>query len=1107
MKKYNKILSIAAIFILATLLLAACVRKSVISGKWYAVENDKYYKLEIEKNNKFQFSIEGNKISGKYKIKKNDINFSSSNKSFVGSVSGDNINVSYEGKKLKFSRYKQVNISFNTKGGSTLQAKKIDIATKVELNERSVKKGYTFKGWYLDQQYKKPFDPSKRIMSDLTVYAKWSKQSSAGEETEEGTMSNTVTYLADEFAATTARTHTVKDGEGYKLEVPTMSGGYEFLGWYTEDHKTQLTDDKGVSLNTWDSQSGDINAVAHYKSNLNLKYEKITEGQYKAYQDEAFTDSEVEIPKYYDGGIVSAVGRFSNAPTLEKIALGEAIEEVEENLAGNSEVFKNYEVSEKNKKYTSKEGVLYSKDLSTLYAYPIAKEGAEYVIDSSTTKIANRAFKDKFKGEQIDAETVGKHLIKVTMTQNVSEIGDEAFLNRVGLTNVDFTNVASPAEMRIGTRAFMYTKLEQYPIPANTVSIGEGAFESDLKMRNVVNIQQKELVFPEGLKEIGERAFLHNIALEKVKLAKTVESIGAYAFGSCANMQEFDSNKNELISKIPDGMLSKTIDLERFNFPKNITEIGTDALLATRIEELNIPETVTKIGDAAFAKMKSLKKINVPDSVVELGRGVFSETLSLKFDKIDVPSNSQVLLKENGGLYNRDKTELIKFDNSSTITEYTMPDTITSIDNGAFKENENLTKITLSKNLKRIGEQAFHSSKIEELTIPSTVEGIGPKAFYGTKQLKKLVFENASMLKTLPSGVFDTSSIEELTLPEGLEYATEKDIFRNMKNLKTLNIPSTLRDIEIGAMLTSTKIKTINVHDANEHLTVEDGILYTKDKKTLIYATTSFDKSTLDISGVTEIRKYAFYNNAKLKEVTGTSDLSAIREGAFQKSKIETIDLSNVLEIEKSAFKQSAIKKANLSNIETLGEQVFSRCTSLEELNLSNKISNIGRATFEQTKIKNLILPDSIENIGEMAFNKAEIETLVIGNGIKSMETVLDAFKTCAKLKSITLGDGITEVGEKAFSEWKSLEEIKLGNALSTIHTTAFDNLVNLKKVQAETQEQLNRLAEIPSINVDQSLKKATIVAKSTLDIASVEFLYNKKEDKGEYTELSEYAY
>lgn len=113
MKKYNKILSIAAIFILATLLLTACVRKSVISGKWYAVENDKYYKLEIEKNNKFQFSIEGNKISGKYKIKKNDINFSSSNKSFVGSVSGDNINVSYEGKKLKFSKYKQVNISFN----------------------------------------------------------------------------------------------------------------------------------------------------------------------------------------------------------------------------------------------------------------------------------------------------------------------------------------------------------------------------------------------------------------------------------------------------------------------------------------------------------------------------------------------------------------------------------------------------------------------------------------------------------------------------------------------------------------------------------------------------------------------------------------------------------------------------------------------------------------------------------------------------------------------------------------------------------------------------------------------------------------------------------
>ena len=196
-----------------------------------------------------------------------------------------------------------------------------------------------------------------------------------------------------------------------------------------------------------------------------------------------------------------------------------------------------------------------------------------------------------------------------------------------------------------------------------------------------------------------------------------------------------------------------------------------------------------------------------------------------------------------------------------------------------------------------------------------------------------------------------------------------------------------------------------------------------------------------------------------------------------------------------------------MSNVETLGEQVFSRCTALEKLKLSNKINNIGRATFEKTKIKNLVLPDSIENIGNMAFDGAKIETLVVGNGIKSIKTITDEFKTCTTLKSITLGDGITELGEKAFSELKSLEEINLGNTLSTIHTTAFDELVNLKKVKAETQEQLNKLAEIPSVNVDGSLKKATIVAKSTLDIASVEMFYNKKEEKGDYTELSEYAY
>lgn len=1109
MKKYNRIISIIFIFVMTALLFTACVKKSVISGKWYAVDSDKFYRLEIDKNNKFQFSIDENKMEGKYKIKGKTIKFSLSNKSIDGTVKDSNINISYDGKKLVFSKVKQVNVFFNTKGGNAIQTKKVEVGTKLNITEKPSRKGYIFKGWYLDQQYKNAFDPAKRILSDLTVYAKWSKVVNPGtsEEESEETSTNTITYVADEFATTTARTQSVKDGEGYKLEVPTMTGGYEFLGWYTENHQTQLTDNKGVSLNAWDPQSGDINAVPHYKSTLNLKYEKISDGKYKVYQDDMFSSNEVEIPKYYDGGIISAIGRFSNAPNLEKITIGEVVEEIEENPAGDSNVFKEYRVSEENKKYTSKDGVLYSKDLLTLYSYPIAKEGETYVVSASTTKIANRAFKDRFIGEQIKAETVGKHLNKVEMTQNISEIGEEAFANRVGLTNVSFTSVASPAEMKIGARAFTFTNLEEYPIPSNTVSIGTGAFESDLKMSNVVNAKQKELILPEGLKEIGEKAFLYNIELEKVTLSKTVEHIGAYAFSSCKQMTNFDSNANEQIDKIPAGMLSKNIDLIDFSFPKNIMEIGDEAFSATQIEELALPESVTKIGDSAFARMKSLAKVNIPDAVTELGRGVFEGTERLEFAGILVGNSSQVLLKENGALYNRDKTELIKFDNASTVTEFTMPDTITSIDKGAFKGNTKLKKIILSKNLKSIGENAFHSSTIEEIKIPASVEEIGPKAFYGTRQLKKLEFEEGCTIKALPAGVFDTSSIEELTLPEGLEYAVEKDIFRNMAKLKTLNIPSSLRDIEIGAMLTRTKIQTINVNLNNEHLMVEDGILYTKDKKTLIYATQSFNKSTLDISGVEEIRKYAFYSNLKLKEVTGTSSLQSIREGAFQKSKIETIDLSSVLEIEKSAFKQSSIKDANLENIETLGEQVFSRCANLATVRLSNKINNIGRATFEHTKIRNLVIPDSIERIGELAFDGAGVETLVVGNGIKSTKVISEAFKTCATLKSITLGSGITDLEEEAFSELKSLEEIKLGDAVTQIHATAFDKLTSLKRVQIETQVQLNRIAEIPMMNVDQSLKKATIVAKSTLDFNDVGMFYNKKEDKGDYTELSEYAF
>ncbi len=121
---------------------------------------------------------------------------------------------------------------------------------------------------------------------------------------------------------------------------------------------------------------------------------------------------------------------------IESIFIPSAVEEIGV-AAFNSYLLKDISVAEDNPYYKSVDGVLFSKDMSTLVAYPIGKENSEYHIPESVTKIESRAFWGLGAflvtswDEYGEAEQVADGTIELYIPDSVKEMGEECIVTEL----------------------------------------------------------------------------------------------------------------------------------------------------------------------------------------------------------------------------------------------------------------------------------------------------------------------------------------------------------------------------------------------------------------------------------------------------------------------------------------------------------------------------------------------------------------------------------------------------------------------------------------------------------------------------------------------------
>ena len=157
----------------------------------------------------------------------------------------------------------------------------------------------------------------------------------------------------------------------------------------------------------------------------------------------------------------------------------------------------------------------------------------------------------------------------------------------------------------------------------------------------------------------------------------------------------------------PSSPWSSNSFIKRAIVANGVTTIGSFAFYnCSSLTSVTIGNSVRAIGDFAFDRCTSLTSITIPDSVTSIGYSAFEYCTGLT--SINVASGNNYYSSNNGVLFNKKKTELIRYPEGKSQTSYTIPNSVTSIGKRAFIFCSSLTSITISNSVTSIGVYAFY---------------------------------------------------------------------------------------------------------------------------------------------------------------------------------------------------------------------------------------------------------------------------------------------------------------------------------------------------------------------------------------------------------------
>jgi len=617
---------------------------------------------------------------------------------------------------------------------------------------------------------------------------------------------------------------------------------------------------------------------------------------------------------------------------------------------------------------------------------------------------------------------------------------------------------------------------ETVEIPEGITRIPDGIFKNNTNMKRVV--------IPSTVSVIEANAFYGCTGLTELTIPETVTTLGEFAFYGCTGLTEVTVPGS--ITTIPASCFYGCTGLKRVILSDGVTTISAKAFGGcTVLEGIYFPSSVINIaGDnyvnSPFYNCKSVLRIYCTATEKQKDWGAF-------WCHIGSSSTAKTFY----GVSRMDAEHWIKLDRTQSVL--TIPDSVTMVPEGIFQSNSTLTKVVLGTGVKSVGEYAF--SGCNALTfayVPATVETIGDYAFNSSNitiytdadsesmgwsscwNHRNLSTEHptvygvtlqeaeywASLDKTqtaisipayitsLPDNAFSgCSALTFISLPNGLKTIGSK-AFYNCTGLQGLDIPTSVTAVAADAFTGSglesitydgTMEQWVKVHPANSiKVNCTDDTIYISGScgENVSYILTN--AGVLRITGTGAMKDFyssgsntpGWYGSRdRIKEVRISEGVTSVGERAFFSCKtLTTVKLPN--------------------SLLSIGAEAFYGCDAIPELPLPDNLTTIGVNAFYGMKIKSMVIPASVTELGNSTFNGCSaLETVIfLGNGIKEFPGSL--FNNCAKLKNITIPDGVTTIGSNAFNGCAVLTEIRVPEGVTTIGGSAFWGCTEMVSIQ-----------------------------------------------------------
>lgn len=653
----------------------------------------------------------------------------------------------------------------------------------------------------------------------------------------------------------------------------------------------------------------------------------------------------------------------------------------------------------------------YSKHHSTFHKVTaVANEAFAHCTD--ITSVTFGEFMEDLGHDAFEACT-GITSVDLSACRNMTEIGETAFQGCIGLTSVTLP----PTLLSVGNYAFYNCGLTSITLPSHVMSIGSGAFCSCYSLATITSMNP---VPP----TVGNQVFdgSNNITKIKVPYGAKTNYLNAPVWGSFdesiyeemspAFVFYYDDDNQIAIVMGYNGAIPSVLEIpatvthndaeytvrgingsafknqtgvSRFILPNTITAIGPDAFRGCRYADINIPESLTSLGEGAFVDCDHLTSVTLPEGLTS------------------IPA--------------------LAFYSCSFITELRLPSTLTTIGIRAFANCSNLENIVTYATTPPTCEVGNGNDSFLNVSCVVHVPVGCYEAYHTAAGWSNMYIEQGGLIyamngdntEAIITGVHDYT-FGDLVIPEMMNNrpvtTIAENAFRNKSGITSISLPASVTTIESQAFANCSDLTAINVDANNESYMSVDGVLFSKDGKTLVaYPAGKTDADYSIPAGVEDITSYAF-------EDTQLTSINLPASFPYNASFYNAFYGANNLE--------SLTVDANHTHIKAVNGVLF----SVDETCL---------IFCPRGKAGHYTVPSTVTHIYAQAFaDCSKITGVTLNDGLQSIE--MYAFARCTGLTSISIPEGITNIYMCTFMNCSGLKTVSLPTTLNYIDQFAFAN-------------------------------------------------------------------